>query len=60
VPAPAPRPAAKAGEDARLYARRALDYGDQNAAALTDASGRYRALAEAMAHPTPEADPTTP
>jgi hypothetical protein len=50
----------KRGEDARLYARRALDYGDANAAGLTDAADRYRALAEAMEHPAPEPETTAP
>lgn len=48
----------KRGEDARLYARRALDYGDANAAGLADATARYGALAEAMEHPAPA--PGTP
>ncbi|MBP2494731.1 hypothetical protein ABID82_005658 [Methylobacterium sp. PvP062] len=53
VPAPAPRPVPKRGEDARLYARRALDYGDANAAGLGDAADRYGALADALKHPAP-------
>lgn len=53
VPLPTPRPVPKRGEDARLYARRALDYGDANAASLGDAADRYGALAEAMKHPAP-------
>lgn len=50
----------KRGEDARLYARRALDYGDANAAGLCDAADRYGALAEAMKHPAPAPEPTDP
>lgn len=57
IPAPAPRPAPRRGDDARHYARRALDYGDANAAALADAGARYGALVEAMAHPAAPPDP---
>lgn len=60
VPAPATRPVPKRGEDARLYARRALDYGDANAAGLGDAADRYGALAEAMKHPAPAPDTAAP
>lgn len=60
VPAPAPRPVPKRGEDARLYARRALDYGDANAAGLGDAANRYGALADAMKHPAPVPEATEP
>lgn len=44
VPAPAPRPAITVGMDARLLARRALDYGDANARLLTAARSSYEAL----------------
>lgn len=50
----------KRGEDARLYARRALDYGDANAAGLGDAANRYGALADAMKHPAPVPEATEP
>ncbi|GEP11840.1 hypothetical protein [Methylobacterium gnaphalii] len=51
IAAPAPRPVPGRGEDARLFARRALDYGDANAAGLLQSGERYGALAERMAHP---------
>lgn len=57
MPAPAARPVPSRGEDARLYARRALDYGDQNAAGLADAAARYGAIVEAYARPVRPADP---
>lgn len=44
VPAPAPRPAIREGDDVRLLARRALDYGDQNAARLQQARKAYEAV----------------
>lgn len=55
-----PRPVPKRGEDARLYARRALDYGDANAAGLADAADRYGALADAMKHPAPAPETAAP
>lgn len=54
IPAPAARPAPARGEDARIFARRALDYGDANAAALTDAAARYGAIAATLARPPAE------
>lgn len=56
VPAPAVRPIPMRGEDARLYARRALDYGDENAAGLRSGAEAYARLADALAHP-PDAGP---
>lgn len=50
----------KRDEDARLYARRALDYGDANAAGLADAADRYGALADAMKRPAPALEATAP
>jgi hypothetical protein len=44
VPAPAPRPLIRAGDDARLVARRALDYGDANAQRLEQARAIYEAV----------------
>ncbi len=51
VPDPAERPIPKRGDDARLFARRALTYGDDNAIRLRDARAAYGALAERLAHP---------
>ncbi|WP_175556335.1 hypothetical protein [Methylobacterium sp. yr668] len=50
----------KRGEDARLYARRALDYGDANADGLADAADRYGTLADAMKHPAPAPETAAP
>ena len=44
VPEPLARPAIRQGDDARLLARRALDYGDGNAARLRQARDAYEAL----------------
>lgn len=52
VPAPASRPVPGRGEDARIYARRALDYGDANASSLGEAADRYGALAATLADPS--------
>lgn len=57
VPAASPRPVPVHGEDARLFARRALDYGDASAAALADAAARYDAVVAAYANPAAPADP---
>lgn len=57
VPSPSARPVPVRGEDARLFGRRALDYGDQNAAALADAAARYGAVVAAYANPAAPADP---
>jgi hypothetical protein len=38
------RPAPSRNEDARIFARRALDYGDANAAALVDGREAYEGL----------------
>jgi hypothetical protein len=51
VPQPAPRPAITVGSDARLLARRALDYGDQNAARLEQARGAYGAIVQTYGVP---------
>ena len=44
IRAPAKRPDPSRNEDARLFARRALDYGDANAAALVDGREAYEGL----------------
>ena len=49
IRAPAKRPAPSRNEDARLFARRALDYGDANAAALTDGREAYEILRHELA-----------
>ncbi len=49
IRSPAPRPAPSRGEDARLFARRALDYGDANAAALADGREAYEDLRRGFA-----------
>jgi hypothetical protein len=49
IRAPAKRPAPSRNEDARLFARRALDYGDANAAALTDGREAYEILRRELA-----------
>jgi hypothetical protein len=46
IPRPVPRPAARAGDDARLAALRAYGYGDANAARLQQAREAYEALAK--------------
>jgi hypothetical protein len=46
VPEPSPCPKAKAGEDARLFARRALNCGKANKRKLGQAKEAYEALAE--------------
>lgn len=46
VPAPAARPRPRKGEDVRLFARRALNYGDENAAKLAQAGEAYGAIAD--------------
>ena len=46
---PLKRPAPSRGEDARLFARRALDYGDANAAALVDGREAYEGLRREIA-----------
>ena len=43
-PDPARRPEIRPGADARLLARRALDYGDGNAARLRQARDAYEAV----------------
>lgn len=53
MPEAAARPVGARREDARLYAQRALDYGDANAAALADAAARYGAVVAAYANPAP-------
>lgn len=50
---PAPRPAIMAGTDARLLARRALDYGDGNAERLAQARQAYERLRETLATSEP-------
>ena len=45
---PAPRPVPEKGGDARVLARRALDYGDQNAARLKQSRETYRAVADEL------------
>ncbi|WP_188311893.1 hypothetical protein [Salinarimonas soli] len=40
------------GESPRIFARRALNYGDQNAAALADTADVYERLRESYAAPT--------
>ncbi len=49
IRAPAKRPAPSRNEDARLFARRALDYGDANSAALTDGREAYEGLRRGLA-----------
>ena len=51
VPDPAPRPVIRKGDDARLLARRALDYGDANAARLGQARDAYQGVVDAYARP---------
>ncbi|WP_156312177.1 hypothetical protein [Methylobacterium platani] len=51
IRAPAPRPVPRKGDDARLFARRALDYGDANAAALVDGRAAYGRVRDELASP---------
>lgn len=44
-------PPLRKGEDVRLYARKALDYGDANAELLRQGKGNYRAIVEQYAAP---------
>ena len=53
IRAPAKRPAPFRNEDARLFARRALDYGDANAAALVDGREAYEGLRRGLAGDQP-------
>jgi len=53
VPAPAPRPLIREGDDVRLVARRALDYGDQNAQRLEQARAAYETVRDLYAAPPP-------
>jgi len=46
VPDPVARPTIRKGDDARIVARKALDYGDQNAARLRQGRTAYEALAK--------------
>jgi len=46
VPVPLPRPQVRKGDDARIVARRALDYGDGNARGLAQARDAYGQLVE--------------
>jgi hypothetical protein len=41
VPETAPRPTLEVGDDVRLLARKALDYGDENARRLEQARKNY-------------------
>ena len=51
IRAPAPRPVPRKGDDARLFARRALDYGDANGAALVDGRAAYERVRDELASP---------
>ena len=51
VPDPAPRPAVRVGDDARVLALQALAYGEANARRLKQARESYEALAAEYAVP---------
>ncbi len=48
---PAPRPIPRKGDDARVFARRALDFGDANAMRLEQARESYQAVADEFSRP---------
>lgn len=44
VPEPSKRPTPQLGDDARIFARKALDYGDSNRQRLIQAGENYQTL----------------
>lgn len=51
VPDPAPRPPIRKGDDVRIVARKALDFGDANALRLEQARAAYQAIADEYGRP---------